>query len=96
VCLTGQDSLNRHSRTFLAPELLQQYQAFFDEAEQLVAGEPDLLQRVQTARIPVLYAQLELKYGSVASRLVLAEQLCQYAEQAGIRMISEVDLSSEK
>ncbi|WP_430972286.1 DUF4838 domain-containing protein [Sunxiuqinia rutila] len=46
--------------SFLSPELLKQYNAFFDEAEAAVADKPAVLQRVRTARISTDYAQLEM------------------------------------
>ncbi|MGQ7868579.1 DUF4838 domain-containing protein [Sunxiuqinia sp. sy24] len=47
-------------QSFLSPELLKQYNAFFDEAEAAVANKPAVLQRVRTARISTDYAQLEM------------------------------------
>ncbi|WP_167614029.1 DUF4838 domain-containing protein [Maribellus sediminis] len=46
--------------SFLAPELLKSYMTFFDEAENAVAGKPEILQRVRTARISTDYAMLEM------------------------------------
>ncbi|WP_170846960.1 DUF4838 domain-containing protein [Sunxiuqinia elliptica] len=46
--------------SFLSPELLKQYNAFFDEAEAAVGDKPAVLQRVRTARISTDYAQLEM------------------------------------
>lgn len=46
--------------SFLSPELLKQYNAFFDEAEAAVADKQAVLQRVRTARISTDYAQLEM------------------------------------
>ena len=44
------------------PEMLEQLEQCFDEAEAAVADDPLLLRRVKTARIPLTYTQLQLKY----------------------------------
>jgi len=44
--------------SFLNPELLKQYEGFFNEAEK-VANSPEVLERIQCARISVDYAILE-------------------------------------
>lgn len=44
--------------SFLNPDLLKQYDGFFNEAEK-VANSPDVLERIQCARISVDYAILE-------------------------------------
>jgi hypothetical protein len=46
--------------SFLSPELLDNYNAFYDEAEKAVAGNPEVLQRVKEARLSVDYATLEM------------------------------------
>jgi hypothetical protein len=45
--------------TYLTPVLLQQYEGFFDEAEAKVASEPEVLERVKIARLPLDYAIME-------------------------------------
>jgi hypothetical protein len=44
---------------YLSPSLMKRYNALFDEAEKAVAGEPDVLERVRAARLPIQYAALE-------------------------------------
>ena len=46
--------------SYLNPELLKQYNAFFDEAEKAVENKPEVLQRVKTARLSSDYAMLEM------------------------------------
>ncbi len=46
--------------SFLKPELLQEYNSTFDEAEQAVASKPEVLKRVRAARISTDYASLEM------------------------------------
>lgn len=45
--------------SYLKPELLNQYDKWFDEAERAVAQKPEVLQRVKTARIGIDYSILE-------------------------------------
>jgi hypothetical protein len=96
ISLTTADSLKRHAQDFLAPDLLDQYEILFDQAERLVANQTELLERVQTARMPLIYAQLELQQGTVAKRTGLAKKLFEYAERAGLEMFSEVELTRAK
>ncbi|HPX40057.1 MAG TPA: hypothetical protein PLF51_06445, partial [Candidatus Hydrogenedentes bacterium] len=44
---------------YLTPEVLATASAAFDEAGQLAASDPELLQRVQVARLSLEYVQLE-------------------------------------
>ncbi|MEO5997744.1 MAG: DUF4838 domain-containing protein [Chitinophagaceae bacterium] len=46
--------------TFLSDTLITTYNQLFDRAEKAVAVSPEILQRVQTARLPVYYAMLEI------------------------------------
>ncbi len=46
--------------SYLNPELLKQYNTFFDDAEKVVESKPEVLQRVKTARLSTDYAMLEM------------------------------------
>lgn len=46
--------------TWLTPELMKDYIHLFDRAEEAVTDQPDLLQRVKIARMPLQYAQIEI------------------------------------
>jgi hypothetical protein len=46
--------------SYLNPELLKQYNSFFDNAEKAVESKPEVLQRVKTARLSTDYAMLEM------------------------------------
>jgi hypothetical protein len=85
-----------HRDGYLSPTMLARYDALFDEAERLVAAAPDLLLRTRTARLPLMFAQLELGYGEVAARRHIADQFFELARQTGLRMVSEVGLTLEK
>ena len=44
---------------YLSPARMEAYRALFDQAEAAVAGDPELLLRVQAARLPLQFAELE-------------------------------------
>jgi hypothetical protein len=46
--------------TYLTGELLETYKGLFDQAEEAVKAKPELLKRVQRARLPIMYAELEV------------------------------------
>ena len=46
-------------KSFLKPELLQQYDAWYDEATEAVSEKPEVIKRVNRARLSVDYAILE-------------------------------------
>ena len=45
---------------FLSRELMDQYELFFDQAENAVLDKPDVLERVKTARLPLTYSLFEI------------------------------------
>lgn len=49
-----------YANTFLSEENLKKYNTLFDQAEAIVAGNPEILQRVKVARLPIMYAALEI------------------------------------
>ncbi len=59
--------------SFLNPELLKQYNTFFDDAEKAVADKPEVLQRVRTARISTDYAMLEMARNGKSPNFQLLE-----------------------
>jgi len=46
--------------TYLSAEMMKEYKRLFDEAEKAVIKEPELLRRVQRARLPIMYAQIQI------------------------------------
>jgi hypothetical protein len=79
--LDGHDWCAQHAGTFLAPAMLAEYDAIFDEAEKAVADDRELLLRVQHARMPLMHAELQLGYGDVDTRIALAERLLHIAKR---------------
>ena len=45
---------------FLRAELMEQYDVIFDEAEKAVKNKPDVLERLQIARLPLIYSLFEI------------------------------------
>ena len=52
-------SPNEASVSYLTPALIIRYKQLFDQAEQAVADQPDVLERVRTARMPLNFAIME-------------------------------------
>jgi len=45
---------------YLSAEMMKQYKQLFDKAEQAVASDTELLNRVKTARLPIMYAEIQI------------------------------------
>ena len=54
------DSPVSHKYGMLKPALMRRYNHLFDLAEKAVAADPDFLKRVQRARLPIQYSELEI------------------------------------
>ena len=54
------DSPVSHKYGMLKPALMRRFNHLFDLAEKAVAAEPDFLKRVQRARLPIQYSELEI------------------------------------
>ncbi|MBM3435067.1 MAG: DUF4838 domain-containing protein, partial [Bacteroidetes bacterium] len=52
-------------RTYLTPELIKTYNNLFDQAEQMVKDQPDFLERVKMARLPLEFAILDISLRNV-------------------------------
>ncbi|MBA4057884.1 MAG: DUF4838 domain-containing protein, partial [Marivirga sp.] len=50
---------NEAATSYLTPELITRYEVLFDEAEKSVAGDPEVLERVKIARLPLEFAIME-------------------------------------
>ena len=57
--LTVSDGPTVPVKTHLRPELMDQYNYFFNQAEEVVKGDPELRDRVKLARLPMVYSSLE-------------------------------------
>jgi hypothetical protein len=47
-------------KTYLSAEMMQQYKQLFDKAEKAVASHPELVRRVKVARLPIMYAEIQI------------------------------------
>jgi hypothetical protein len=52
-------SPNEAANSYLTPSLIERYKQIFDKAEQAVAGDPEILERVRIARLPLNFAMME-------------------------------------
>ncbi|MCK3685836.1 DUF4838 domain-containing protein [Maribellus sp. YY47] len=59
--------------SFLKPELLQEYNTLFDQAEEAVASKPEVLKRVRAARISTDYASLEMARNGMSEKFRLLD-----------------------
>jgi hypothetical protein len=85
-----------HVDGYLSEELIARYDEIFDDAEQCVASDPEVLLRVQEARMPLMYAKLELGIGDLAERKEVAERLFSIADSVGLLAFNEWNLPIEK
>lgn len=60
-------------KSWLNPENLKKYNAFFDEAEKVVIDKPEILQRVRVARISTDYASLGMARNGMSPDFQLLE-----------------------
>lgn len=88
-------SPTHHTDNYLREDLLVKYNKLFDEAEKLVADDPDVLKRVKSARLPLMYAQLEIGYGDVAARRKIADEFFALAEATNLQMLNEWTLTKK-
>lgn len=85
-----------HNDGYLSEELIAKYDEIFDEAEQCVTSDPKILLRVQEARMPLMYAKLELEIGEPAERKKIAKKLFSIADSVGLLAFNEWNLPIEK
>ena len=75
--------------SYLTEDLVSRYASLFNEAERLVADDQVLLTRVERARMPLMFAQLELRYGAATERRVLLERFVGLCERNQVRRLTE-------
>jgi hypothetical protein len=74
---------------YLTPEVIKRSAELFDQAEAAVAGRPEVLQRVERARLPVLYVQIVLGDKADPQRGALINQFERIARAAGVTKVAE-------
>jgi len=72
------------TRWWLKPELVQTYDRLFDEAERLVAGKPNVLRRVQAARLSIQYVQIKTLPTDDPRRAEVIDRFFKVIDQQGI------------
>ncbi len=80
---------SEYTCSYLSTVMLNQYNALFDQAERAVKDKKELLSRVRIARLPLMYVQLLLKWGTVEQRLEIAKDFFETAEKAGVVILGE-------
>jgi hypothetical protein len=85
-----------HIDGYLSEELIARYDEIFDNAEKSVTSDPEVLLRVQEARMPLMYAKLELGLGDLPERKEIAERLFSIADSVGLLAFNEWNLPIEK
>lgn len=86
--------------TYLSSEMMREYNQLFDKAEDAVKENPELLRRVQIARLPIMYAQIQISKtemdtprslfqhgpnGKVATNPDILKILTQFIERAKVQ-----------
>jgi hypothetical protein len=75
--------------SYLTEDLVAEYNALFDEAGAYAVDDDDTLARVERARMPLMFAQLELRYGSVDERRVLLDRFIDLCGRNQVRRLNE-------
>lgn len=87
------DSPVTHKNGMLSPYMLRTYSEIFDKAEASVADSPEFLARVQRARLPIRYSELEIQRVNpnrdVADIEVKLDLFQKYAREGGLTMLNE-------
>jgi hypothetical protein len=83
------DRPEQHRDGFLSKPKLEQYNLLFDQAEDSVRLNDELLYRVRTARMPLMYVQVVNGYGTAQERLELLKQFYSLCSKNGIRKLAE-------
>ena len=80
--------------TYLTEKLVSRYRELFDEAERAVSTEPQVLLRVREARMPLMYAQVQLGYGEEQERRALLAAFGDIARRTGLEKVEEWKLTA--
>ena len=74
--------------SYLTEELIKEYRNIFDNAEKIVQNEPEYLERVKVARLPVMYAQIQISRTEVNT----SRSLYKYDEDGQLFIDPEIPL----
>jgi hypothetical protein len=90
------DGPGDHKDGYLSDKMIAEYDKIFDEVEQIIRIDDDLLLRVQETRMPLMYAKLKLGIGDVESRKKIARMLFKIADAVGLLSFNECNLPTSK
>ena len=76
--------------SYLKRELFEKYMALFDEAEEAVADDKELLNHVRLARMPLYYAGVEIGYGDKFDQYEMLANFTKIAQENGVDMVWEI------
>ncbi len=62
------DSPISYANTFLSEDNIKRYKEIFDKAEESVINNPEVLERVKVARLPIMYSELEIAKSNVLGK----------------------------
>ena len=77
------------AETFMTEELFFKYSELFDQAEEAVAADPETLFRVKTARLPLYYTGVCLKYDTKENRKAMLAKFADQARKSGLVKVEE-------
>lgn len=82
--------------TYLSFDLYQKYNDLFDKAYEQSKYDESLFTKVQEARLPLYYAGIVLKYGTLEEQLINIKEFAKIAKKTNLQMVEEWKITTEK
>ncbi len=82
--------------TYLTEDLFYKYCELFDKAQEIVYDDKEALFRVKTARLPLYYAGICLKYGTKEFRKEMIANFASQARKTGLIMVEEWSITVDQ
>lgn len=82
--------------TYLSLDLYNKYNDLFDKAYEKTKYNEVLFTRVQEARLPLYYAGIVLKYGTLEEQLLNIKEFAKIANKVNLEMVEEWKITTEK
>lgn len=82
--------------SYLSEKNVKQYFALFDKALKATEHDEKAREHVLTARLPLLYAVISLKYGTRDEKLAYVAEFAAQAQKSGLEMVEEWKITAEK
>lgn len=83
------DKLDVAADSYLRRDLFDKYMALFEQAEDAVAGDAELLNHVKIARMPLYYVGVALGYGDKNQQRDMLAQFAKTAQENHVNMVRE-------